>query len=66
MEPDEFTSFVESLYNADDTSGSAMGGKLYFRAIYIGYEYPNLGPPEGDELAREGYTLGIELRKRLK
>lgn len=55
MEPNEFATFIESLYNADDTSGSA-----------IGYEYPNLGPPEGDEVAVEGYKAGLELRKRLK
>lgn len=66
MEPEEFITFIESLYNADDTSGSALGGKLYFRAIYIGYEYPNLGPPKGDDLAEEGYKFGLELRERLK
>jgi len=66
MEPEEFITLLESLYVADDTSGSAIGGKLYFRAIYIGYEYPNLGPPKGDELAEEGYQFGQKLRKRLK
>jgi len=66
MEPEEFVTFIESMYNADDTSGSALDGKLYFRAVYIGYEYPNLGPPEGDDVAIEGYKFGIRLRERLK
>jgi len=66
MESQEFITFLESLYNADDTSGRAGPSKTYMRAIYIGYEYPNLGPPDGDECARDGYTLGLELRKRFK
>ena len=63
MDREKFITFIESLYNADDTSGSSLDGKLYFRAIYIGYEYPNLGPPAGDEVAEDGYKLGLKLRK---
>lgn len=65
MTPEQFITFLESLYNSNST-GSAGPSKTYFRAIYIGYEYPNIGPPSGDELAEDGYEFGLELREKLK
>jgi hypothetical protein len=62
MEVDEFITFVEDLHEADST-GCAGEARTFFRAIYIGYEYPNLHPPKDDETAMEGYELGLSLRK---
>lgn len=66
MKPEMFIKFVESLYHADDTSGNDGKAKTYMNAIYVGYEYPGMSPPNGDERAENGHKLGVELRERLK
>lgn len=63
MEPEEFITFVESLHEADKTGGSPQAS-TFFRAVYIGYDYPNLKPPLDDEAAKDGYKLGLTLRKQ--
>lgn len=65
MKPEPFIKLCESIYDGDST-GSAGSSKVYFRSIYIGYEYPNIGPPSDDDLAADGYKFGLELRERLK
>lgn len=62
MEPTAFITFVESLHEADKTGGSPQA-RTYFRGVYIGYEYPNLSPPD-DEDALAGYELGLRLRRQ--
>jgi hypothetical protein len=49
MTPEQFVEFIESIYDADDISGRAGPSKTYIRAIFIGYEYPNLRPPKSDD-----------------
>lgn len=63
MTPEEFIQFCKMVKQSDNTGGAGQA-KTYFTAVYIGYEYPNLGVPDGDLAALEGYDLGLRLRER--
>jgi len=65
MKTETFIKLCESIYEGDSIA-SVGQSKMYFRSIYIGYAYPNIGPPSDSELVVDGYELGLELRERLK
>lgn len=65
MNDDQIEPFFRSIFDAD-WEGRDPQTKLFFRAIYIGYEYPYMDCPVGDEVAKRGHSIGTDLRKRFK